>query len=90
MPSVGPLRRLRQRQLALVALLQVHQSLLRRVRPVFQPNDKAVPAPELDVLAIKEPPGLLDCFGIARARQPHEPHEMSVAADEIDPILGHP
>jgi hypothetical protein len=29
-------------------------------------------------------------LGIARARQSHEPHEVSVVTDEIHPIFGHP
>jgi hypothetical protein len=58
--------------------------LLGRVGLVFQPSD-AIAAPQLDVLAINQPPGLLDCFGIVRARQSHESHKVSVAPDEIHP-----
>jgi hypothetical protein len=57
---------------------------------VLQPNDKAIPAPELYVLAVNQTPGLLDCFGVTRTRQPFEPHEMPVVANEIRPIFSHP
>jgi hypothetical protein len=56
---------------------------------VFQPNDEAIPAPQFDILAVDQPPGLLDCFGVIRARQPHEPYKVSVATDEIRPIFSH-
>jgi hypothetical protein len=37
---------------------------------VLQPNDEASPAPELDALALNQPPRLLDRFGIAEQDSP--------------------
>jgi hypothetical protein len=63
--------------------------LFRRARLVRQPDDETIPTPEFYVLAIDQLPRLLDGFGVIGARQRFELHEMSVAADEIRPIVDH-
>jgi hypothetical protein len=55
-----------------------------------QPDDEALTAPQLDILALDQMPRLLDGFRIVGTRQPHEPDKMPVAPDEIYSIVHHP
>jgi hypothetical protein len=47
-------------------------------------------APKLDIEAINETLGLLDCFGIVNANQRLKAVQMTVVPNDVSPVLDHP
>ena len=59
------------------------------LRLVFQPNDQAVAAPKLNIMAIDEALGLGGCLEIVGANQRLEADEMPVEANDISSVFSH-
>jgi hypothetical protein len=56
---------------------------------MFQPNDEAVAAPKLNIMAIDEALGLGGCLEIVGANQRPEADEMPVEANDISSVFSH-
>jgi hypothetical protein len=54
------------------------------------PDDQALAAPKLNVVAVHQPLGFLDWLGIVAADQRLKAYEMPVASDGISPVFDHP
>jgi hypothetical protein len=60
--------------------------------PIYgtDPDHKTWAAPKLNVLAVNQSLGFLDCLGIVGARQRLKSNEMPINANGVRPVLCHP
>jgi hypothetical protein len=67
-------------------LVPLGAALLRRA---IELRNRTVPLPKLDIMAVDVLPGGFNCSLVIRAIKLDRPHEMAVAANDVNPIISH-